>query len=260
VCAALERWSGEDLDEIEVLEARSAIDLAMWDLEGRRLGVPVWKLLGATAALPVEVSATFTGSAEVAGFGCVKVKVGLADDDERLVAVREAVGPSVAIRIDANGAWSVDEAVSGLRQLSVVGIELCEEPVHGLSEIARVASAVPVPIALDESTALDGALETRVCDAVCLKVARCGGISGLVEAAERARAVGYRVYLGSTLDGPLAIAAALHAAAAVRPELACGLATLDLFERPHGPRASGGRLAPPPGPGLGDGLIGWYGG
>ena len=71
--------------------------------------------------------------------------------------------------------------------------------------------------------------DARVCQAVCLKIASCGGITGVVQAARQARAAGYEVYLASTLDGPLGIAAALHVAAFVRPSRACGLATLALF-------------------------------
>jgi len=137
----------------------------------------------------------------------------------------------------------------------------CEEPFHGLESIARVAAAVSVPIALDESAALHGALERRVCAAVCLKVASCGGVSGVRRAANQARAAGYQVYLASTLDGPLGIAAALHAAAAIGPELPCGLATLGMFADRADPLppAEDGWMPMPPGPGLGDGLLEWYG-
>ena len=86
-----------------------------------------------------------------------------------------------------------------------------------------------MPLALDETASAAGALERRVCRAVCLKIAACGGITGLLEAARTARAAGYEVYLASTLDGPLGIAAALHAASAIRPDRPCGLATLGLF-------------------------------
>jgi L-alanine-DL-glutamate epimerase-like enolase superfamily enzyme len=239
-------------------------DVARWDLEGRRSGEPVWKLLGASAAAPVEVNATIAGgdpmaaaaAARDAGFSCVKVKVGLGDDADRVAAIRKAAGPDLAIRLDANGAWSVEQAIAALRELEPFGIELCEQPASGVEACAEVAAAVPVPVSLDES-ALDG-LGRRVCDAVCLKVARCGGITGLLEAARRAREAGYRVYLASMLDGPLGIAAALHAAAVVRPDHACGLATLGLFDRRDPLPPINGRLAVPPGPGLGDGLLDWY--
>ncbi len=239
------------------------IDDARWDLAGRQAGEPVWRLLGAEDAPPVEVNATIASATRLAperytDFRCVKVKVGLGDDRARVESVREALGQEVAIRLDANGAWSVDEAIAALSALEPLGIELCEQPSEGVEACARVAESVAVPISLDESA--PDALETRVCDAVCLKLARFGGISGLADAARRAREVGYRVYLASMLDGPLGIAAALHCAALIRPDYPCGLATLSLFEGRVDPLpASGGRIAIPDGPGLGDGLIGWYG-
>ena len=152
----------------------------------------------------------------------------------------------MAIRIDANGAWSVDEALATLRMLEPVGIELCEEPVAGLDAIAEVSADTLVPIAIDETAGSPGALDARACDAVCLKIARCGGIIGLIDAARRARAAGYEVYLASTLDGPLGIAAALHAAVAVKPDRPCGLATLGLFDRPDplAPSRAGSRCPP----------------
>ncbi len=251
--------------------AVAAIDMALWDLEGRRSGQPVWRLLGARAAEPVEVNytiaaadragaATQAAAARTAGFRCVKAKVALGDDAGRLAAVRAVLGPAAAIRLDANGAWSVEEAVATLRMLAPVGIELCEEPVHGLEQTRSVAAAVPeLALALDETASGAGALEDRVCQAVCLKIAACGGITGLLEATRRARTTGYEVYLASTLDGPLGIAAALHSAPAIRPDYACGLATLGLFadrEDPFPPR--GGRIEIPGGAGLGDGLERWY--
>ncbi|MGN6872079.1 MAG: mandelate racemase/muconate lactonizing enzyme family protein [Solirubrobacteraceae bacterium] len=256
---------------IAVVPAVAAIDMALWDLEGRRSGQPVWQLLGARAVLPVEVNYTIAAAdragaaaeasaARAAGFRCVKLKVGLGDDAGRLAAVRAVLGPEIAIRLDANGAWTVDEAGATLRVLARAGIELCEEAVHGLEQTRSVAAAAPVRLALDETASGAGALDDRVCQAVCLKVAACGGITGLIDAARRARAAGYEVYLASTLDGPLGIAAALHAAAAIGPDHPCGLATLGLFadrEDPFPPVT--GRIEVPPGAGLGDGMADWYG-
>jgi L-alanine-DL-glutamate epimerase-like enolase superfamily enzyme len=243
------------------------IDAAQWDLAGRQADQPVWQLLGAAEAPAIEVNATIAApdrksaasaaaEARDAGYRCLKVKVGLGDDAGRLAAVRAAAGPEMAIRVDANGAWSVEEALASLRAFEPLGIELCEQPSADLDECAEVAAGSPIPIALDESA--PDALDSRVCDAVCLKVARFGGISGVVFAAGRARKAGYRVYLASMLDGPLGIATALHAAAVVKPDYACGLATLGLFDRPDPLPASDGRIVVPPGPGLGDGLLAWY--
>ena len=263
---ALAEWR-----RMAVMPAVAAIDMALWDLESRQTGQPVWRCLGARAAEPVEVNYTIAsadragaaaeaGAARAAGFGTVKVKVGLGDDAGRVAAVRAVLGPGVAIRLDANGAWSVEEAVASLRVLAPAEIELCEEPVRGLDQIRAVAAAVPeIPIALDETASAAGALDRRVCHAACLKIAGCGGITGLLDAGRRARASGYEVYLASTLDGPLGIAAALHAAAALRPDRACGLATLGLFADRDDPLPTqAGRITPPGGPGLGDGLRDWY--
>ena len=77
------------------------------------------------------------------GFRCVKVKVGIGDDAGRLAAVRAAVGPDVLIRVDANGAWATpEEALANLRALAPVGLELCEEPMHGVEALRAVAAPV----------------------------------------------------------------------------------------------------------------------
>jgi o-succinylbenzoate synthase len=269
--AAAPRESLAEWARMAPMPAVAAVDLALWDLDGRRAGQPVWRLLGADAAGAIEVNATIgaadragaaaqAAAARAAGFRCVKAKVGLGDDAGRLAAVRAVLGRDLALRLDANGAWSVERAIASLRALAPTGIELCEEPVHGLEQTRAVAEAVPeVAVALDETASGAGALEDRVCRAVCLKIAACGGITGLLDAARQARTVGYEVYLASTLDGPLGIAAALHAAAALGPDRPCGLATLGLFadrEDPWPPRE--GRIALPAGAGLGDGLAAWY--
>jgi L-alanine-DL-glutamate epimerase-like enolase superfamily enzyme len=120
-------------------------------------------------------------------------------------------------------------------------------------------ATIDVALAIDETTQEPGALDRRVCDAVCLKIARGGGITGVIEQARRARDAGYEVYLASTLDGPLGIAAALHAVAAIKPDRPCGLATLGVFaDRTDPLPAAEGLIAAPTGPGLGDGLLGWY--
>ena len=94
---------------------------------------------------------------------------------------------------------------------------------------------VDVPLAMDETAAEEGAAGSGATDAVCLKIARCGGITGVLRDAAEARIAGSAVYLASTFDGPLGIAAAVHAAAGLTaggPLPAHGLATLDLFAEP----------------------------
>lgn len=247
-------------------EAFAAIDLALWDRAGRRTGRPVASLLTDTPARRVQMNATLSaldrrGAAEQAaraverGFGCLKVKVGTGDDAGRIAAVRAAAGPHTALRVDANGAWSVEQAVRAIETLSSAGLELVEEPVHGLAKVREVRERVATRVAIDETAAEHGALTAGVADAVCLKIARCGGISGLLAAASLVRASGAEVYLASTLDGPLGIAAGVHAAAALAsrgPLPACGLATLAMFEgMDYSLAPVDGAIIVPEGPGLG---------
>jgi len=247
-------------------QALAALDMALWDRAGRRADKPLAALLSDDAAARVPVNATLTaldraGAAQQAaaaaqeGYGCLKLKVGVGDDAGRLAAARAAVGPRVALRLDANGAWDVEQAVAAIEALSPVGLELVEEPTHGLRAMRAVRERVAVRVAIDETAGEHGALTSGVADAVCLKVSRCGGIAGLLAAAALVRSTGAEVYLASSLDGPLGVAAALHAAAALAsrgPMPPCGLATLGLFadiEDPLPPR--GGSIALPAGPGLG---------
>jgi L-alanine-DL-glutamate epimerase-like enolase superfamily enzyme len=246
--------------------ALAAIDMALWDRAGRREGKPVAALLTDRPAELVPVNATLSaldraGVAEQAaaavrnGFTCLKVKVGLGDDAGRVAAARAAAGPGAALRRAANGAWSVEQAVRAIEALSPAGLELVEEPTHGLHAVRQVRERVAVRISIDETAAEPGALGAGVADAVCLKISRCGGISGLLAAAALVRTSGAEVYLASTLDGPLGVAAAVHAAAALAsrgPVAPCGLATLSLFEELDDPLpAREGRIALPAGPGLG---------
>ena len=104
-----------------------------------------------------------------------------------------------------------------------------EEPVHGIDALRAVRERVPVRIAMDETAADPGALASGAADAVCLKISRAGGISALLAQAALVRTTGADVYIASTFDGPLGIAAAVHCAAALKVDLPCGLATLDQF-------------------------------
>ncbi|HWH09811.1 MAG TPA: mandelate racemase/muconate lactonizing enzyme family protein [Solirubrobacteraceae bacterium] len=228
-------------ERADLPQALAAVDLALWDLAGRREARPVCELLCDSPAKTVAVNATITAldragaasqaaAAVLAGYRCVKLKVGVGDDADRVAAVRAAIGPDVALRLDANGAWGVEQARRTIEMLGPAGLELVEEPVHGLEATRRLREQVAVRIAIDETAAEPGALAGGAADAVCLKIGRCGGITGLLAAAAVVRASGAEVYVASTFDGPLGIAAGLHAAAALAPLPACGLATLDLFD------------------------------
>jgi L-Ala-D/L-Glu epimerase len=251
-------------------QALAAVDLALWDAAGVRAGLPLAQLLTDDPLSDVPVNATIgatdpgdaagaAAAAVAAGFACVKVKVGTGDDDARLAAVRDAVGPDVTVRVDANGAWDVEAAVAAIDALGRHGLELVEEPVSGIEPLRAVRERVGARIAMDETGAQHGAIASGATDAVCLKITRAGGIGTLLAQAALVRALGAEAYLASTFDGPLGIAAAVHCAAALRVELPCGLATLgalDLGDR-HGADplpVRDGRIAVPTGPGLGLGF------
>jgi L-alanine-DL-glutamate epimerase-like enolase superfamily enzyme len=247
-------------------QALAAVDLALWDRAGRRTGFPVAQLIAAGAVRSVAVNATIgaadrasaaeaAATAAAAGFRCLKVKIGMGDDAGRLAAVRAAAGDRMSIRVDANGAWETpEEALAHLRALAPVGIEFCEEPVHGVEKMRAVRAKSLVPVSMDETAAERGAPGSGAADAVCLKISRCGGISGLLRDARAARAAGTKVYVASAFDGPLGIAAGVHAAAGLRasgPVAYCGLATMRLFEGLEDVLpAVDGAIAVPAGPGL----------
>lgn len=250
-------------------QARAAEEMARLDLEARREGravgdpgadaIAVNRTLGAG---PVEEVALRAAQGLKAGYSCFKLKVGLPDDLDRVAAVREVVGPWPALRLDANGAWSTAEAVKALAALAPYDLEWVEQPCRTLDELAEVRRELPgllvaadEPIATPEDVRAAAGLEA--CDVVCVKLSASGGFCGARDALRAAGDTGLQACLSSTLDGPWGIAAALQLAASERVSLACGLATLDLFDGPLAtalPPPVAGLMAVPGGPGLGVGL------
>ncbi len=246
-------------------QARAAEEVAKLDLLARQEGRPVAE--PARDALPVNMTLPAGPPEETAararegmreGFASFKLKVGLPDDAERVAAVREAVGPWPALRLDANGVWAVDDAVRAIRAMEQYDLEFVEQPCQRLRELAEVRQRVSTPIAADESVAsmreLRRALELDACDVVNVKLAGAGGFTPARELLREARAHGLDAFLSSTLDGPWGIAAALQLAASEGLSLACGLATLELFDARIAralPAPRRGTLPVPGGPGLG---------
>jgi len=246
-------------------QARTAWELSELDLQARRRGrplgdpgadaIPVNKTL--PAGPPDEVAEAATEGLRE-GYSCFKLKVGLPDDGERVAAVREALGSWPALRLDANGAWTADEAVAAIGALAVHDLELVEQPCATLEELAAVRAEVETPIAADEpiQSADDvlRAAELGACDAVNVKLAGSGGFIPARDTLRAARDAGMSAWLSSTLDGPWAIAAALQLASQEHLTLACGLATLDVFDAPIAKtlrKPDKGLMHVPGGPGLG---------
>ncbi|MEV0801469.1 o-succinylbenzoate synthase [Kribbella sp. NPDC050281] len=169
------------------------------------------------------------------GCGTAKVKVAepgqtLADDLERVEAVRDAIGAG-RVRIDANGAWSVDEAVKSLKELARFDLEYVEQPCAAVEDLAAVRRRTDVPVAADESIrrAEDPLLVKKLeaADIAVLKVQPIGGVRACLEIAEQ---IGLPVVVSSALETSVGIAAGVALAAAL-PDLpyACGLATVSMF-------------------------------
>lgn len=172
------------------------------------------------------------------GCATAKIKVAepgqrLADDQARVEAVRDALGPAGNIRVDANGGWDVDGAVAAIRVLdrAAGGLEYVEQPCPEVEELAAVRRAVDVPIAADESIrrAEDPyrVRDLEAADIAVLKVQPLGGVRACLRIAED---IGLPVVVSSALETSVGIAAGVALAAAL-PELpyACGLATVQLL-------------------------------
>ncbi|HEV3495177.1 MAG TPA: enolase C-terminal domain-like protein [Actinomycetes bacterium] len=177
------------------------------------------------AVPPGEAAALAAGSCDV------KVKVGDDGDVDRVAAVREAIGPRGRLRVDANGAWDVERAVTAIARLAPYDLELVEQPVASLQDLAAVRRRLAVPVAADECVRdLDDArrlAQLRAADALVVKVQPLGGFTATFEVAA---AAGVPVIVSSMHETSIGLAAGLALAAAL-DELpyACGLGTAGLL-------------------------------
>jgi O-succinylbenzoate synthase len=177
----------------------------------------------------------------VASSGCrtAKVKVAdhptsLAEDVERVAAVRDALGPAGNVRVDANGLWDVDGAVAAIRALdhAAGGLEYVEQPCPTVAELAAVRRRVDVRIAADESIRrAEDPLVVAVAGAADIAVIKCTPLGGVARALDVAQACGLPCVVSSALETSVGLAAQLALAGAL-PELdfACGLGTLSLLD------------------------------
>ncbi len=213
--------------------AKAAVEMACWDLAGRILGVPVSTLLGGkvreriatkfvvTATTP-ERAAELARQAVGQGFQTLKVKVGLGmeEDIARVRAVRDAVGPTIKITVDANGGWSVPAAIAAIRRMEPDQLTLVEQPVApgDPRRLAEVRRAIGTPIMADESvfTFADAALlvQAGAADIFSLYPGKHGGLLPARKLAAFAEVNGLSASVGSNLELGIASAAMAHLAAA----------------------------------------------
>jgi L-alanine-DL-glutamate epimerase-like enolase superfamily enzyme len=256
--------------------ARAALDIALHDLAGKALGVPVHTLLGGRAKESLTISRVVSlkspeqmardAATHIAnGFRTVKLKVGVYDDVRgdirRVAAVREALGPDVKIKIDVNQGWrNAGVAIQGARGVAEHHPEYVEQPVdwrdlEGLGEVRR-ASGVPImgDEAIHDARDALRAVQLRACDLINIKLMKTGGLLAALRLNAIAETAGYACQVGTMVESSIASAAGLH--------LALALANVETVEM-GGPimlaedigtlkdHYDGDRITIPTGPGLG---------
>ncbi len=204
--------------------ARAAVDVALWDLAGKLLDEPVYRLLGLSAgtgpptSYTVGIAETATmrrraREAAAAGYPVLKLKLGT-DRDRRIVEAVRAAAPDVRLRVDANEAWTPKQAVARCETLAEYDVEFVEQPVpaEDRAGLRYVHERSPLPIAADEScrTAADVPEIADRCDVANLKLMKTGGITPAVELIHAARAHDLEVMCGCMLETNAAIAGAAH--------------------------------------------------
>ncbi len=261
-------------DDVVASALRFALETASYDGAGKAQGRPLAALLGARPR-PLAVNALIGSespteaarlAAEAVAQGFTSLKLKLAGHDHDLDvgildAVRAAVGPTPKLRVDANQAWSVGEAIEAIGLLERFQLEYVEQPVTAadLQGMAQVRRSVSVPIAADEAVgSLADArlvLQAAAADVLVVKAARVGGLQESLAVLRLAEERGLPAVVTSSLETGIGLAASLHLAVAGRPGgPASGLATgllleSDLLVQPLLPVA--GLLPAPHGPGLG---------
>lgn len=227
-----------------------------------RAGVPVNAVISAKTTKAATETAL---NAKVNGFPCVKLKVGLGlsiyEEVERIAKVRNAIGPAMHLRLDANEAWQLEEAIAILSRCVPYNIQYIEQPLKAqdLVGMYTLRQEIPIPIAADEAVhnleSVYLVLETKAADILVIKPQLAGGLRIGQQIIQAASERGVDCVITSTIEAGIGLASELHlAAASPAITLECGLATLPLLEDDlliEELLVRDGFLAVPPGPGLG---------
>lgn len=281
VLAALERLrpiiESSDAADIEQVEtamattlrfnaaARCAVSAALHDLQGKTLGVPLWKLWGLTPAASPRSSFTIAIAADddtlrsrvrnavAAGYPILKVKLG-SDRDRRIMQLVRQEAPESILRVDANAAWTPKHTLAMTPMLAELGVEFIEQPLppQDLEGLRFVRERCALPIVADESclVASDVVKLAGIVDGVNLKLAKCGSLREALRIVHTARAHGMLVMAGCMIETSLGITAAAHLGPLLDAVDLDGAALLrdDPFT---GATITGGTVVLPTTPGLG---------
>jgi L-alanine-DL-glutamate epimerase-like enolase superfamily enzyme len=206
--------------------AKQAIDSALHDWLGKRLGEPLWRVFGLSPTSPPTsytigidtLEGTIDRTRRAAQFQVLKLKVGGSDDLERLQAVRENTG--ARLRIDGNEGWTLETARELMPVLVEMGVEFVEQPFPAadLDSFRALRELSPrIPVLIDEGVKdlLDVARVAAYADGINIKLAKSGGIREALRMIHAARALGLQVMLGCMIESELGIAAAAQIASLV---------------------------------------------
>jgi L-alanine-DL-glutamate epimerase-like enolase superfamily enzyme len=202
----------------------AALDGALHDLIGKRLGVPVWKMLGLNAekvpltsfTIGIDDMETIARKVrEAEQYPILKIKVGTKDDEAILRTVRDAA-PKKVLRVDANCGWTPENAVEEMRKVVRFNVEFIEQPIPtGQHEaVARIHAVGVAPLIADEDCVHEGDVVrcARCYDGINIKLSKCGGIRPALRMIHVARALGLKTMLGCMVETSVGIAAAAHLA------------------------------------------------
>lgn len=216
--------------------AKAAVDMAVYDLFAKSCGKPLYQVLGGhrkeietdltISVNPIDEMVCDSLKAVEQGFSILKIKVGKEGlkDIERIRAIRDAVGPQIRLRIDANQGWSAKQAVRIIQAMEDQGIEmdLVEQPVsaHDFEGMKFVTSRVSTPILADESVfSVEDAIricQERAADLINIKLMKTGGIYEALKICAVAESCGVECMTGCMLESKIAVSAAAHLSAAKR--------------------------------------------
>ena len=202
--------------------AKASVDMALYDLMGKRLGAPVYQLLGLNPERtpvtsftigidePAEMARKAAEAAKI--YPILKIKVGTDHDLDIVRAIREAT--DATLRVDANAAWTPKQAIRVIRELEPYNIEFVEQPLPptDIEGLRFVREHVALPIIADESCVTETDIPGLVgaVDGINIKLMKCGGIHHALRMIHTARAHHLKVMLGCMVESSLSITAAAH--------------------------------------------------
>lgn len=212
---------------------KSAFDMALYDIAARQAGVPLYKFLGGenNKEIKIDYTVSLGETAKMVadakkiideGFEIIKVKLGLSKekDVESIRLIREAIGPDIPLRLDANQGWSAAETPQILKELAPYNIQHCEEPIPrwDFMELPGIRKNSPIPIMADETCCdhhdAKRLIKLEACDRINIKLSKSSGIFKALKMIELAEAANMEIQVGGFLETRLGFTASAHLALA----------------------------------------------